>query len=80
MTEIPYYKCDICGEVYRRKEDAEACEKSHVDPVSVRALFLRDRRSFDDDFYGKPRIVIVKMSDDKEYEYLYSGPVETKKG
>ena len=78
MTEIPYYKCDVCGEVYNQKKSAENCEKSHVNPVSVRASFLRDRRNSDNEFYGKPKIVIVKMSNDEEYEYVYKGPVGNK--
>lgn len=80
MTEIPYYKCDVCGEVYNGKEEAQNCENSHVTPLSVRASFLRNKRCLDNEFYGKPKIVIVKMSNGEEYEYVYKGPVRTEKG
>lgn len=33
---IPFYRCELCNREYPAEEEAIACEKSHLQVVSVR--------------------------------------------
>ena len=70
MKEVTQYQCEICKHLYRTKEEAEKCERSHVTPVSV-ALPLNFKRPVDES-YGYPHIVIVTMDNGDTAEYIYS--------
>ena len=68
MTERKLYRCDVCKTEYANKDDAEKCEKYHVEPSRKATIgFYKGMNQHSCDQY--PYKVIVQMADGKGIEY-----------
>lgn len=66
MKVIEKYRCEVCQTEYNDRKQAEACEKSHKQPIEI----IRVRHlSMGQNGTGYPITVTIKMSDGKEVVY-----------
>ena len=65
------YVCEKCGRTFSKDEEAIACEYHHLWPVSM-ALPENYKLPIDEMQNGCPRSLVITMSDNKKYSYIYA--------
>lgn len=63
MIKCEIYKCEYCGQVYLNKEEAEACEKLHVEPKEIISCVYRNEQKY-------PHYIKVRMNNDELVEFV----------
>jgi len=78
MKRIEYYRCEICGADYKKKEYAISCETGHA--IDGHLNIIHSRHTPDFSRYGFPEKIILEIKGKSgclaEYDLLREGPME----
>ena len=69
MIELTMFKCEKCGKLYEKKEDAEKCEKQQAGISGIKSTKYRGMGFGGDVTEPYPYVIIVTMDDGKDVRY-----------
>ena len=79
-STVKMYKCDFCGRIYGKKEEADNCQMGHVCLDNLKITEVAHLVESQFSTYGYPDIVILenikKSGSAAKYELIKEGSVE----